>query len=529
MIKELIRMRLNQILKFASILLLTAIFSGLTAQVVVERSSNKTVISGVSYYIHVVKKGETAYSVSRAYGIKVEELVKENPAALYGLNEGQTLKIAEKSVTEADSKTAPVPEKKKHDETNFVYHTLNPGETIYYLSKLYGVSENEIMQSNQGLDINKLSVGTEIAIPRRKFMNDIQKFDIPDKKYIYHKVQKSESLASIAQIYKIAVKDLRKENRDLRFPQPGDYIRVPAASLPEPDEPVAVVKDTVPVKVAEQAVVIQKPAGYTKFRELSGSFDVAVLLPFYFRENAARIEKDSSRIVKGKRIYKEIKRPDDWIYPGSLDFVEMYEGILLAADTLRSLGLDIKLHTYDIQVDTLELTRLINSGKFSDMDLIIGPVYPRNLAIISDYARNLGIPVVSPVPLFNTSVLSGNPSLFLANSSLEAAQKALARKISEFPGHNIVFIHADSLGVDQDVKRFKSLIINELTNWIPYEEIKFKELLFLSRSKFDNDSINRLGHSLSQQNDNVVIIASEDPPVISESLMDIHGLSKKFN
>lgn len=522
-------MRLNQILKFASILLLTAIFSGLTAQVVVERSSNKTVISGVSYYIHVVKKGETAYSVSRAYGIKVEELVKENPAALYGLNEGQTLKIAEKSVTEADSKTAPVPEKKKHDETNFVYHTLNPGETIYYLSKLYGVSENEIMQSNQGLDINKLSVGTEIAIPRRKFMNDIQKFDIPDKKYIYHKVQKGESLASIAQIYKIAVKDLRKENRDLRFPQPGDYIRVPAASLPEADEPVAVVKDTVPVKVAEQALVIQKPAGYTKFRELSGSFDVAVLLPFYFRENAARIEKDSSRIVKGKRIYKEIKRPDDWIYPGSLDFVEMYEGILLAADTLRSLGLDIKLHTYDIQVDTLELTRLINSGKFSDMDLIIGPVYPRNLAIISDYARNLGIPVVSPVPLFNTSVLSGNPSLFLANSSLEAAQKALARKISEFPGHNIVFIHADSLGVDQDVKRFKSLIINELTNWIPYEEIKFKELLFLSRSKFDNDSINRLGHSLSQQNDNVVIIASEDPPVISESLMDIHGLSKKFN
>ena len=28
---------------------------------------------------------------------------------------------------------------------------------------------------------------------------------------------------------------------------------------------------------------------------------------------------------------------------------------------------------------------------------------------------------------------------------------------------------------------------------------------------------------------NIVIIASEDAPVISETIMDLHGLSKKFN
>ncbi len=124
------------------LILLFNLGSSAFGQVTVERSQNKAVISGVAYYIHLVKKGETAYSISRAYGIKVEELVRENPPALYGLNEGQTLRIPVNSVAEADSKPVPVPVKRERDEVNFIYHTLNPGETIYYLSKLYGVSEN---------------------------------------------------------------------------------------------------------------------------------------------------------------------------------------------------------------------------------------------------------------------------------------------------------------------------------------------------------------------------------------------------
>ena len=34
----------------------------------------------------------------------------------------------------------------------------------------------------------------------------------------------------------------------------------------------------------------------------------------------------------------------------------------------------------------------------------------------------------------------------MANSSLEIAQKALAKKISEYYDNNIVFIHADTTG-----------------------------------------------------------------------------------
>ncbi len=71
----------------------------------------------------------------------------------------------------------------------------------------------------------------------------------------------------------------------------------------------------------------------------------------------------------------------------SLDFIEMYEGILLASDTLRSLGMNVNIHTFDIKGDTIELTRIINAGKLERMDLIIGPVYSHNLSIVAGLCK----------------------------------------------------------------------------------------------------------------------------------------------
>lgn len=523
-------MRINHCLR-AFILLSVLIAFNINgfSQVVVVRSKEKVIISGLPYYMHQVKKGETAYSISRAYNLTVEELTKANPPAVYGVNEGQSLMIPVKPEN-AQEVAEVVPVKKpQKDDNKFIYHSLQAGETIYSLSKANGVSENEIIQSNPGIDINKLSVGAEIAIPRRVFMSDRNNFNDQDKQFFFHKVEKGESLASIASKYDLTVRELRKVNKDLRFPQVGDFVRIPGVVKTEILPEIIVKKDSV-VPVVEAVVVKPpRPAGFTNVKDLSGTMNIAVLLPFYLKENAERIEIDSSKVVKGKRQPKIIRRPEEWIYQRSFDFVEMYNGILLAVDTLRALGLNVNISTYDIKSDTSEVYSLINSGKLADMNLVIGPVYSRNLSIVAGYCRDIGIPVVSPVTLYNNSVLTGNPTLFMANSSLEVAQKELARRLSENYNKNIVFIHADSSGTDPDVKRLKELIFSELSTKLPYEEIKFKEFLFYSMSTFNNDSINRLSHALSDKIGNVVVIASEDPPVISESISDIHGLSKRFD
>ncbi len=498
-----------------------------SAQVVVERSKDKVIISGTAYYIHYVKKGETAYSISRAYGVTVDELTRENPPALYGVNEGETLRIPVREIPQ-DQKVQAEPVRQRRDETRFDYHKLQPGETVYSVSRLYGVAENLIISSNPGIDINRLSVGSEIAIPKRQFMTDKVEFELQDGHYIFHRVVKGESLSSIAEKYGITIRELRRENRDVRFPQVGDYLRIPVPEAVTIAVADTVSADTVPV-VSEEPVLLPHPSGYTPVRDLKGSMDLAVLLPFYLGENADRTDIDSSKIVKGKKIYKVVGRPDEWIYPRSLGFIEMYEGILLAADTLRALGLDVTLHVFDIKSDTVEITRLMLEGRLSDMDLIIGPVYSHNLAIVAKYAGEEGIPVVSPVPLMNNSGLVNNPVLFMSNSSLEVAQNTIALKVSEYTSNNFVFIHTDTAGNDQSVKYFKDRIFSELSSRLPYDEIRFKEFLFYNRSAFDNDSINRLSHALSDVTGNVIIIASEEAPVISETLMDIHNLSKKFD
>ena len=81
------------------ILLITG--DSIFSQVIVERSKDKVTISGTAYYIHQVRKGETSYSISRAYNITVEELNKENPPAVYGIKEGQSLRIPVKEVASA--------------------------------------------------------------------------------------------------------------------------------------------------------------------------------------------------------------------------------------------------------------------------------------------------------------------------------------------------------------------------------------------------------------------------------------------
>ena len=493
------------------------------SQVVVERSTEKAIISGNQYYVHRVKKGETAYSISRAYGIKVEELINENPPAVYGLNEGQVLRIPVRPIPDK-TVSEPFPGKRQKDETKYIYHSLKPGETVFYLSKSYGISENEIIQSNPGIEINKLPVGAEIAVPRRDFMIEKEKFSDQEQNYVFHKVVQGETLASIAESYGLSLRELRRENRSLRFPAIGDLVRIPKSAISITQEAEKDIIEPV-AEIPEEPVIREKPVGYTAVNNLNGTLNVAVLLPFYFKENSIRTTIESS---KGKKTSTTINQEEGWIYPPSLDFIEMFEGILLAADTLRSLGLNINLYPYDIKSDTVELTKLISSGKLEEMDLIIGPVYSYNLTKIASYAKNLDIPIVSPVPLLNNSSLADNRTLFMSFSSLAVAQKTLAKSISENYDNNFVFIHSDTSGTDRDVKSFRSSIFSELSNKIPYEDIRFKELIFYNRSKFGIDSINRLSQALSDQVDNTVIIASEEAPVISETLMDIHGLSKRF-
>jgi ABC-type branched-subunit amino acid transport system substrate-binding protein/LysM repeat protein len=69
---------------------------------------------GREFYIHTVKRGQTLYMISKAYGVDINEVIKENPQVKEGIKADQKIRIPiEKQKSSMDQLlTEPVPEKK---------------------------------------------------------------------------------------------------------------------------------------------------------------------------------------------------------------------------------------------------------------------------------------------------------------------------------------------------------------------------------------------------------------------------------
>lgn len=70
--------------------------------------------NGQEFYIHTVKRGQTLYMISKAYGVDINEVIKENPQVKEGIKADQKIRIPIGKPKPASVQPAsePVPEKK---------------------------------------------------------------------------------------------------------------------------------------------------------------------------------------------------------------------------------------------------------------------------------------------------------------------------------------------------------------------------------------------------------------------------------
>lgn len=107
--------------------------------------------------IHIVKKGDTLYELSQKYGVPLEKIVDANPqlADPNKLDTGMKIKIPTEPVP-VPGGTAPVIHK----------HTVKQGDSLWKLSKAWGVSLKELIDANPQLkNPNALLVGEVVNIP----------------------------------------------------------------------------------------------------------------------------------------------------------------------------------------------------------------------------------------------------------------------------------------------------------------------------------------------------------------------------
>ncbi len=207
-------------MKFIHILcLLTALFVGSIALTAQTTGSN-------GFFLHTVTKGQSLYSISRMYNVSVDDIVRLNPGSNEKIRTGETLKIpqatdtnkhapqyhtiqagetlyqltvkygitaqaicaanpglsasnfrigqvivipAQTSEAAQDTKTtvtAPSTEKKKEDWKTM--HKVQRRETIFSISREYGITEEELIAANPELKKGKLKRGTFLFIPYPK-------------------------------------------------------------------------------------------------------------------------------------------------------------------------------------------------------------------------------------------------------------------------------------------------------------------------------------------------------------------------
>ncbi|KIC00050.1 peptidoglycan-binding protein [Flavobacterium sp. KMS] len=109
------------------------------------------------YVYHDVLAKETKYSIAKQYGITIEELEKRNPEVVPSLPVGYRLTIkgtAPKTVVPTTTPVknevkAPVIETTK--KVSYADYQVKPKETLYSLSKTFGVSQDELLKLNPTL------------------------------------------------------------------------------------------------------------------------------------------------------------------------------------------------------------------------------------------------------------------------------------------------------------------------------------------------------------------------------------------
>lgn len=131
--------------------------------------------------VHIVGEGENLFRIGLKYNITVSRLCKiNNFSENVKLFAGMKIKVPHDSATAKVTTSSSVennPDKisakqKINGEHGFIYHTIQKGETLYRIGKTFHIPVDSLMEINGITDSTILKPGMQIKIPKAKY--DIQ-------------------------------------------------------------------------------------------------------------------------------------------------------------------------------------------------------------------------------------------------------------------------------------------------------------------------------------------------------------------
>jgi LysM repeat protein/ABC-type branched-subunit amino acid transport system substrate-binding protein len=544
--------------------------SALFAQpVTVKRSEVKITESGKSYYLHTVETGQTLFSIARAYQVDQAEIVMYNPGADTRLQVGQRLKIPDKTLSTQESPQTPSLQTGTQPRKTLT-HTVSSGETLFGIARKYEVSVSEIMEANpQITQFDNLSIGQELKIPETKTREEMVliRVQIVDSA-VYHQVQRGESVFGISRMYNVTQDSLIAWNPELvEAPlRRGQTLKIvyrkevreatPIQVTPQQVERSDLVThyDTVLHQIRDQETIWGLARRYNttvdKIMEMnpelkdglkSGHFiyipvpksvaaaahtdtpsargceksryknkyKVALMIPLYLDE--------IDRIFITPSNEEQITKP----FFKSFSFVEFYEGVLIALDSMKRSGMSVDLHVYDITDDTLALKRLLAQPEMAYMDLIIGPFFTNSYEVAGRFAVQHRIKLVSPFAR-SQQMLSRHGNIFQMNASSESKLAELARHIAlQYEDPRVIFVLNNNETDRALANAFKTSFEHHTASRSrrPY----YTEVIYSSRG------LAGVTTQLDATRHNVIVNLVTGETVVSNYVSNIARLTRNFN
>ena len=152
--------------------------------------------------IHVVRPGQTLFSIALAYGVPMQDLIERN-----GLKGGGNLLYAEQELVIRD---ATVMDAMTFADCDQIVHVVSPGDTLLTIAQAYDVHPRHLAIRNQiPYGGNRLHAGQQLVIP------DVTSpsVDCGAAGQARHVVQPGHTLYSIALVYGVTLDDLIRRNR----------------------------------------------------------------------------------------------------------------------------------------------------------------------------------------------------------------------------------------------------------------------------------------------------------------------------
>ena len=408
------------------------------------------------------------------------------------------------------------------DGRSYYKHLVASGDTIYALSKVYNVSEQQILESNEGITPATLRVDSYIYIPR---VAKVEEQAVDKKKFILHAVKSGDTIYSIARKYKVSVATLERDNPDIDIERiaPGMEVLVRRSERGyatnddidkeqrKRDKEVVLKSNEYRVMAGETVYSLSRRFGlseeeFMEINSLNSSRDLkegmivirtkpaevvsesveSTSLP---REHSAEehtadvastesavevvaVEEQPSasvdapifeRFTAGQPLRTLLMLPfhkDGKVNTAAVDF---YRGVLLAMEELRTEGYNIELSVLDTQGSEAVVEDIVTYDPlFYGSHLIIGPVYENEIAKVLPYAQATNTPVVSP--LADITELSGS---VLFQMQTENSHK-YDRFAEVFDGsREVVVIHTPSVDREYRDKMYE-LSVNHTLHELNY-------------------------------------------------------------